>query len=416
MTLSAVNTSDNTDVSGDLSVLSQTVQTAKLLDFETTPAYSVTLIIQGNTGNKTVKFTLQVNDVNDETPTLPTVSNTFSVNWDEEQDVNSQVFPPFTVKDADAIDTQNKKYIFELTGSQAKYFTVNKDTGAITANTKMDRDAGSTTVFNQLFLTVTDAGGNTSPQKQLTVTLKDVNDNAPTCTPSLYIASLAENTGVGVTVASLTCSDVDASPNGDIKKYVISSGDDTPAKFTVSNSGKVVTTAQALNFETKTLYTLVFSVQDGGATPNIGSATVNVQVTHVNEAAPVFGVFTPAGLTFTKPESVSINTPIVTVTATDTDADVDGQLVYSIVSVKDCQFLAVCFCRCGVMGVVLLLYCCWKQGRKEARKEGRKKGRKQGRTQGRKEARKEAGKEASKKGRKQGRTQGRKEARKEARN
>ena len=77
--------------------------------------------------------------------------------------------------------------------------------------------------------------------------------------------------------ASLTCTDIDASPNGDIASYTIVSGDDASAKF--KTVGAVVkTTAVALDYETKISYTLLVDVVDGGATPRTGTATVLVLV------------------------------------------------------------------------------------------------------------------------------------------
>ncbi|XP_076447693.1 protocadherin Fat 4-like [Babylonia areolata] len=332
VTFAAVKTSDGTTVvTSDFSVSANTLKTAVVLDFETTASYRVTLTVTDGTGNAFVPFTLTVKDLFDETPDLPAASNTFTINWDEEKAAGTQVFPAFTVTDKDAGDV----HTFTLKGNHAQYFTIDPATGAITVNTKLDRDgAGAITVFNQLQLDVIDKGGNSATQT-LTVTLQDINDNAPTCSPSLYSTSLAENTGSGVTVATLACTDIDAtSPNRDITTYVISTGDDAAAKFTMSTN-EVRTTATALNFEAKTDYTLVVHVVDGGATPKTGSATVRVLVTNVNEDPPVWGIFTPAGPTYTLQENVALGTTVVTVTATDSDSGQDGTVSYSLVSVTD---------------------------------------------------------------------------------
>lgn len=82
---------------------------------------------------------------------------------------------------------------------------------------------------------------------------------------------------LGTTVASLTCSDIDSSSNGAISTYTIFSGDDTSTKFSMSGSS-VKTTTTALDYETKTSYTLVIHIPDSGTPPKTGTATVVVTV------------------------------------------------------------------------------------------------------------------------------------------
>ena len=88
-----------------------------------------------------------------------------------------------------------------------------------------------------------------------------------------YILVFAADTDV----ATLTCTDIDASPNGDITTYTVVSGDDASAKF--KTVGAVVrTTAVVLDYETKISYTLLVDVVDGGASPQTGTATIVVVV------------------------------------------------------------------------------------------------------------------------------------------
>ena len=75
---------------------------------------------------------------------------------------------------------------------------MNSNTGAVQANTQLDRDAsGATLVYNDLYITATDSGNIASTPQQLSVTLNDINDNAPVCVPVLVTVSTAENTGDG---------------------------------------------------------------------------------------------------------------------------------------------------------------------------------------------------------------------------
>ena len=95
--------------------------------------------------------------------------------------------------------------------------------------------------------------------------------------PSLFV-TLHSNTQAmfaATTMASPTCSDAD----GGTITYSISSGDDVANKFAFPNVNTAVlmTTATALDYETKTSYTLIVHMVDAGST-HTGTVTVYVQV------------------------------------------------------------------------------------------------------------------------------------------
>ena len=59
----------------------------------------------------------------------------------------------------------------------------------------------------------------------LTVTISDVNDEPPTCSQTVYVATASENGVIGFPVTQLVCSDDDATAtNNAISTYTISSG------------------------------------------------------------------------------------------------------------------------------------------------------------------------------------------------
>lgn len=86
---------------------------------------------------------------------------------------------------------------------------------------------------------------------------------------------------VGINLVTVTCNDPDLSPgNGDIA-LAIASGDDGTPKFTLSGYD-LQTTGNPLDYEALSAqnyqYQIVITGTDGGATPNIGTATVIIQV------------------------------------------------------------------------------------------------------------------------------------------
>lgn len=82
-------------------------------------------------------------------------------------------------------------------GSQASYFSIDSSTGDVIVTQQLDRDAASAiTVFDQLTVTVTDAAGHRATHA-LQLTLTDINDNSPACSPSVIAVSVSENTAAG---------------------------------------------------------------------------------------------------------------------------------------------------------------------------------------------------------------------------
>ncbi|PVD25347.1 hypothetical protein C0Q70_15847 [Pomacea canaliculata] len=327
--LSVIDVSSGNSKSSDVELVgTNQLRTTANLDYDVgTKAYKVTLRAVNDVATQTssATFIVRVSDVNDETPVIAVTNG--NINLQEEQPVGTGVPFGISATDADSGD----KLTFSLSGSQASYFSIDSSTGDVIVTQQLDRDAASAiTVFDQLTVTVTDAAGHRATHA-LQLTLTDINDNSPACSPSVIAVSVSENTAAGTTVASLTCSDIDSSSNGAISTYTIFSGDDTSTKFSMSGSS-VKTTSTALDYETKTSYTLVIHIPDSGTPPKTGTATVVVTVTGVNEAAPVWGVFTPAGPTYHLAESVGVATSVLTVTATDADSGVEGQIDYLLVS------------------------------------------------------------------------------------
>ena len=81
----------------------------------------------------------------------------------------------------------------------------------------------------------------------------------------------------GTTVLSLTCSDDDAGTNAALT-YSISSGDDVGSEKFSMTGVNIITSATALNFESKITYTLTIHIVDGGTVPLTSQATVIVFV------------------------------------------------------------------------------------------------------------------------------------------
>ena len=155
-------------------------------------------------------------------------------------------------------------------------------------------------------MTVTDSGGLTD-DAAVTVSLTDLNE-APTAVDAAFV--LAENSGDGTVVGSVSASDVDA---GDSLSYAITAGNASGAFAIDSATGEITVAASSqLNFETSPVFNLTVTVTDSGGLTD--DAAVTVSLTDLNEAP------TAVDAAFVLAENTADGTVVGSVSASDVDA------------------------------------------------------------------------------------------------
>ncbi|KAL6115852.1 dchs1 [Pungitius sinensis] len=135
-------------------------------------------------------------------------------------------------------------------------------------------------------LTVRSSDSVHQSEANITVLVDDVNDNAPTFTQDSYQVTVSEHLPAGSPVITVTATDRDSGENGKISYRVMSS---TRSVFYIDPSNGTLFVNQQTEFDFKNPYILVvIEVRDQG-TPSLSStATVQVQVSDVNDNAPIF--------------------------------------------------------------------------------------------------------------------------------
>ena len=223
-----------------------------------------------------------------------------------------------------ATDRDKNKLTYTLSGSDAVAFTVDSATGQLKTKVALDYETKNSYA---VMLTVSD--GKLNDVINVTINVSNVNE-APTFTDGSSITrEIAENTAAGKDVgAVITATD----PDKDTLTYSLG-GPDASAFALDTTTGQLKTSA-TLDYETKSLYTLILTASDGKLTDTI-AVTINVtDVAEISEQeviedetptnnAPVFPVFIP-GISVSRsvPENtgsgVNIGNPIA---ATDVDGD-----------------------------------------------------------------------------------------------
>jgi poly(3-hydroxybutyrate) depolymerase len=272
---------DSSNISFTVSGTELEITSAGILSFRVAPDYEIkssylaTVTASDGTNRSTQEITVSVTDVDDTAPVFTSLPS-FSV--EENQTVISTV----TATDVDSLSIG-----FTVSGTELEITS----TGILSFKIAPDFE-----VKSSYSATLTASDGTNQSTQDITVSVSDVDDTAPTFTSS-PIFSLEENQTVIGTVAA---NDVDSS---DIS-------------FTVSGTELEISSAGILGFkiaadyEVKSSYSATVTASDGA---NQSYQNITVLVTDVDDTAPVF----TSSAIFTVPEN---RITIGTVMATDADS------------------------------------------------------------------------------------------------
>ena len=219
-------------------------------------------------------------------------------------------------------------------GADAAKFTIDATTGELSFVSAPDyetpTDAGGNNVYD---VTVQVSDGTLTDTQAISVTVTNINDDAPVITSDGAGATASVNVAENATaVTTVTATDPDA---GATLTYSIVGGADA-AMFTVNASTGALSFVSAPDYETPTdaggnnVYDVTVQVSDGTLTD---TQAIAVTVTNLNDNANA-PVITSNGAGATASVNVAENATAVT-TVTATDADAGATLTYSIVGGAD---------------------------------------------------------------------------------
>ncbi|MDB4059576.1 S8 family serine peptidase [Gammaproteobacteria bacterium] len=246
-------------------------------DYETKSSYSATITASDGDLSATQAITVNVNNLNDNAPVF---TSSASFNADENQT---------SINTVTATDADDSSLSFTISGSE---LLINND-GILTFATTPDYETKSSYTA-----TITVSDGVASAAQNITVSINNLNDNAPVFTSSASF-SAAENQ---IAIGTVTATDADGNS----------------MSFSVSGSELSISTAGQLSFitapdyETTTSYTATVTVSDGNLT---ASQNITINVSNLNDNAPVISDFAA------NTEVSNGQTSVLTVTVTDADGD-----------------------------------------------------------------------------------------------
>ncbi|XP_018016523.1 neural-cadherin isoform X4 [Hyalella azteca] len=225
-----------------------------------------------------------------------------------------------SAKDSDIISVKAKsfadreiRYTLKAKGQGAGTFNIGPTSGIVKLAKELDFEDVRQPHIYQLVVTATEDSGGFSTSVDLTIKVKDVNDNPPKFDlPDYQAHNIDEDIAIGNTVLKVKARDDDVGTNAEI---VYSVNDD---HFRVDNKG-VIKVKKTLDADDNNAYYMFDVVaKDRGDPPKEGSATVRIYTKNKNDEEPKFSqqVYTP-----NVDENAGPNTLVTTVVASDKDGD-----------------------------------------------------------------------------------------------
>ncbi|XP_051056787.1 LOW QUALITY PROTEIN: protocadherin beta-15-like [Phodopus roborovskii] len=273
----------------------------------------------------TSRIRIIVLDVNDNAPEF--VQALYQVQILENSPVGSLVAKVWA-KDLDTGTNGEVSYsLLHSSQEMSKTFELNAMSGEIRLIKTLDFETASS---YEVDIEASDGGG-LSGKCSVSIQVMDVNDNYPELTISSITNPIPENSPE-TEVALFRIRDRDSGENG---RTVCSIQDGVPFTLepSVENFYRIMTEG-ALDRESRDEYNITITVTDLG-TPRLKTQhTITVQVSDVNDNAPVF---TKTSYTLFVQENNSPALHIGTISATDSDSGSNAHITYSVLPTDDPQ-------------------------------------------------------------------------------
>ncbi|KAM8741703.1 protocadherin-16 [Acanthopagrus schlegelii] len=220
-------------------------------------------------------LTVIIVDQNDNSPTIPLPKE---VRIPENMLIGTEI----TLVTGNDVDSSPAlAYSLHLDPTALGKFGIHRYSGGVSLTAPLDFEEKT---WYTLTVRATDTQHQT--EANITILVEDINDNAPAFTHDLYQVTLPEHTPPGSAVVTVTATDRDSGENGKITYRVMSS---TQEGFYIDpNNGTLFINHRAEFDPERPSVSIVIEARDGGS-PSLSSlTTVQVQISDVNDNAPVF--------------------------------------------------------------------------------------------------------------------------------
>ena len=333
-TLTVVQGNEEGHFTLDTSTGINMIRVAGQLDRERVSKYNLTLraVDHGEPQRSSTAFLIiRVNDINDHMPVFQ--ESSYSATLGELTPLGSFVASITATDDDTGINAQVSYAI--VSGDDRGWFQIDPNTGLLTTKAVLDHE-----VLTNLVLMVRAQDGAANPYRSytnVTITILDENDMAPTFAQSTFELNLPEGTPAGTTVITTTAIDNDQGLNGTVRyAFDPEVTANYPGMFQLNSiTGRIVTQID-LDREVYSHFHLKVRATDQGTPALSSTATVNINVTDLNDNDPIFyPVYYYASILENQPGFTSV----IQVTATDRDFGENATIHFSITAGANEKFV-----------------------------------------------------------------------------
>ena len=304
---------NGSELDSDISINSETgeVTLAVNPDYETESEYNFSVVATDAAGNVSdaQQVTVSVNNIDESAPTITSID---SVSIDENLGAG-QVIYTATADDSADISTG---VIFSLTEGSDAALSIDSATGEVTLADDPDFETQSQYNFTVI---ATDSANNSADQ-QVTITVNNLDEVAPTITSADTADTIDENSGAGQVVYTAVADDSSDVSNG----VTFSLLADSDSVLSIDASTGEVTLSDNPDHETQSQYSFTVIASDGINAD--AQQTVTLDINNVDEVAPV--ITSDSGSSID--ENSGAGQVIYTATADDS-ADISGGVTYRLV-------------------------------------------------------------------------------------
>ena len=258
-------------------------------------------------------------DVNDNSPYFPASS---VLRIEVREDLLQQ--DPIYIAQAMDIDAGNNgSVLYRLGNDPEGLFEIDENSGEVFLRSVLDYERHHS---YELTVVAEDQGtdGHRSSSMTLTVNVKDVNDNRPRFSQSLYDFYVSEDAPIGFEFGNVSASDADSDHNGRVSYSLETSP--YLSVFGIFTVQGVLNTRDTLDRESQDLYTLTVVATDHGTPyPLSATASIRIHITDTNDNNPEFS---RSEYKFSIPENLPRGSLIGQVSASDRDTGQNQRLQY----------------------------------------------------------------------------------------
>ncbi|CAK6976329.1 protocadherin Fat 4-like [Scomber scombrus] len=296
------------------------------LNYNVVKSYTFTVKAQDSGGlSDTATVQINIEDFDNLNPYF--LHNLYQAFIPEEQVGVFRTIQPEAIKALDGDTGINMTLTYSISAvTPEKYrpnLNIDSNSGVLSVVTAIDREEmDSSTISVNIKAAQTDDPLKTAGAV-VSVTVEDINDNAPEFEKSEYSETLLENSPVGAVVFKATVTDLDQGGFVGTLQIVPES-----APFSISSDG-TVTVRDSTVLDRETTESFIFQIEATETNPpnTVVTAQVNVTLLDENDNSPAFGSSKYEGKVFA---NQTVGMLLVQVKAEDPDAGVNGQIKYSI--------------------------------------------------------------------------------------